>query len=129
MKKSLKYREVICDARRVVVKIGSRVLVQRTGRPDVLATVYQGEGRSIVALASWATDTARVRLAVDWTRLGLDPANARIVAPELPGYQPAASFGPYDPIPVAPGRGWLLLFETTLANPGSGDTHSTGMNR
>jgi hypothetical protein len=101
----------------------------RTGRPDVLATVYQGEGRSIVALASWATDTARVRLAVDWTRLGLDPANARIVAPELPGYQPAASFGPYDPIPVAPGRGWLLLFETTLANPGSGDTHSTGMNR
>jgi glutamate 5-kinase len=35
MKKSLKYREIIPDARRVVVKIGSRVLVQRTGRPDV----------------------------------------------------------------------------------------------
>lgn len=35
MKKSLKYREVIADARRVVVKIGSRVLVQKTGRPDV----------------------------------------------------------------------------------------------
>jgi hypothetical protein len=72
-----------------------------------------------VAVASWATDTARVRLAVDWTRLGLDPANARIVAPELTGYQPAASFGPYDAIPVAPGRGWLLLFETTPAKPGS----------
>ncbi len=91
----------------------------RTGRPDVLATVYQGEGRSIVAVASWAADTARVRLAVDWTRLGLDPANARIVAPELPGYQPAASFGPYDPIPVAPGQGWLLLFESNPAGPGS----------
>lgn len=35
MKISLKYREVILDARRVVVKVGSRVLVQRTGRPDV----------------------------------------------------------------------------------------------
>jgi len=35
MKMSLKYREVIADARRVVVKIGSRVLVQKTGRPDV----------------------------------------------------------------------------------------------
>ena len=34
MKKSLKYREVIKDARRVVVKIGSRVLCQKTGRPD-----------------------------------------------------------------------------------------------
>jgi len=31
---SLKYRSVIPEARRVVVKIGSRVLVQRTGRPD-----------------------------------------------------------------------------------------------
>jgi glutamate 5-kinase len=35
MKKSLKYREVISDARRVVVKIGSRVIIQKTGRPDV----------------------------------------------------------------------------------------------
>jgi len=90
----------------------------RTGRPDVLATLYQGEGRSIVAVASWASDTARVRLAVDWTRLGLDPATAHIVAPEVPGYQSAATFGPYDPIPVAPGRGWLLLFESVPAAPG-----------
>ena len=35
MKKSLKYREMIADVRRVVVKIGSRVLIQKTGRPDV----------------------------------------------------------------------------------------------
>lgn len=34
MKKSLKYRETIFDARRIVIKIGSRVLVQKTGRPD-----------------------------------------------------------------------------------------------
>lgn len=34
MKTSLKYREVLTDARRVVVKIGSRVLVQSSGRPD-----------------------------------------------------------------------------------------------
>ena len=35
MKKSLKYRQIVPDARRVVVKIGSRVLVQKTGRPDM----------------------------------------------------------------------------------------------
>jgi glutamate 5-kinase len=33
-KSSLRYRSVIPDARRIVVKIGSRVLVQKTGRPD-----------------------------------------------------------------------------------------------
>ena len=36
MKKvSIRYRQVIPEARRVVVKIGSRVLVQKTGRPDM----------------------------------------------------------------------------------------------
>lgn len=35
MKMSLKYRQILPDARRVVVKLGSRVLVQKTGRPDV----------------------------------------------------------------------------------------------
>jgi glutamate 5-kinase len=43
MEKSLKYREVVPDARRLVVKIGSRVLVQKTGRPD---------GRRIKALVA-----------------------------------------------------------------------------
>ncbi len=32
---SMRYREVIQDARRVVVKIGSRVLIQKSGRPDI----------------------------------------------------------------------------------------------
>lgn len=91
----------------------------RTGRSDVLATVYQGGARSIVSIASWAPDTARVQLAVDWNRLGLDPAKARIVAPDLPGFQPAAAFKPFEPIPVAPGRGWLLIFEPATAAPGS----------
>lgn len=35
MKKSLKYRAVVTDARRIIVKMGSRVLVQNTGRPDI----------------------------------------------------------------------------------------------
>ncbi|MBM4148917.1 MAG: glutamate 5-kinase [Lentisphaerae bacterium] len=35
MKKSLRYRELTADVRRVVVKIGSRVLVTRSGRPDI----------------------------------------------------------------------------------------------
>ena len=34
MQKSVKYRQVMGDVRRVVVKLGSRVLVQKTGRPD-----------------------------------------------------------------------------------------------
>jgi len=62
VKKSLKYREIIADARRVVVKIGSRVLVQKTGRPDrrrmrtlirQIAGV-QRSGREVVVVTSGA---------------------------------------------------------------------------
>lgn len=35
MNASLKYRQAIADARRVVVKIGTNVLVQKTGRPEL----------------------------------------------------------------------------------------------
>jgi glutamate 5-kinase len=35
MQKVHRYRSAVADVRRVVVKIGSRVLVQKTGRPDV----------------------------------------------------------------------------------------------
>ena len=65
MKKSLKYREIMADVRRVVVKIGSRVLVQKSGRPDVrrmrvlareLADL-QKAGREVLLVTSGAIGT------------------------------------------------------------------------
>jgi hypothetical protein len=81
----------------------------RTGRPDVLATSYVREGRTLLALASWAKDTTRVRLSVNWKALGLDSTTARISAAEVKDFQPAASFAAGDSIPVPPGKGWLLV--------------------
>jgi hypothetical protein len=87
----------------------------RTGRSDVLATLYQGPARSILALASWAADSVLLRPEIDWSRLGLDPARGRITAPPLPGFQPGANFRPGAPIPIAPGKGWLLVLEAPTA--------------
>jgi len=62
MKKSLKYRATLSDARRIIVKMGSRVLVQNTGRPDIhqirslvneIARL-QRSGREIVVVTSGA---------------------------------------------------------------------------
>ena len=62
MKKSLRYREVLADVRRVVVKIGSRVLVQKSGRPVVrrmrvltreLARLHR-DGRELAIVTSGA---------------------------------------------------------------------------
>ncbi|HEX7048815.1 MAG TPA: glycoside hydrolase domain-containing protein, partial [Longimicrobiales bacterium] len=81
----------------------------RTGRDDVLATVYQGEGRALIALASWAAAPVDVTLDIDWETLGIDPAKATITAPAIEGFQAAATFAPGEAVPVAPGKGWLLV--------------------
>ncbi|MFL5521943.1 MAG: glycoside hydrolase domain-containing protein, partial [Gemmatimonadales bacterium] len=80
----------------------------RPGRDDVLATTYQRPGRAMVGVASWAADTVRVPLAIDWRKLGLDSSRALIRAEAIDSLQPAATFAPGDSISLAPARGWLL---------------------
>jgi hypothetical protein len=84
----------------------------KTGNPDVLATVYTRPGRTMVALASWAKEPVKIRLAIDWAALGIDPAVATIVAPTIQDFQPALTLRPDGEIPVEPGRGWLLVISS-----------------
>jgi len=89
MKKSLKYRETISDVRRVVVKIGSRVLVQKTGRPDVrcmraltreLAKI-QRSGHEVVVVTSAAIGA------------GMEALGMKERPTKLPDLQMAAAVG------------------------------------
>ncbi|HMA41899.1 MAG TPA: glycoside hydrolase domain-containing protein, partial [Gemmatimonadales bacterium] len=84
----------------------------RTDRPDVLATTYLKKGRALVAVASWARDTVNVTLQFDWRALGIDARRARITAPAIDKFQPAANFRPGEPIRLAPGRGVQLIVDT-----------------
>jgi hypothetical protein len=83
----------------------------KTGRDDVLATAYVREGRTMIALASWAGEAVDVQLAIDWAALGLDPARVRIAAPGIDGFQEARTFDAAAPIRVEPGKGWLLVLQ------------------
>ncbi|MFT4022729.1 MAG: DUF6067 family protein [Flavihumibacter sp.] len=83
----------------------------KTADTAILATVYQKTGKAMVALASWANEDRSVTLTIDWNKLGIDPARARITAPAIKGFQEAAVFQPGDPIPVRTGKGWLLIIE------------------
>jgi hypothetical protein len=83
----------------------------RTGRPDLLATSYVKNGKTMIAVASWATDTVHLHLQVDWRALGIDPAHASLWAPAIDRFQESRSFRPGEAIPVAPGKGWLLIVE------------------
>lgn len=82
-----------------------------TGRADVPVTVWLKKGKALVSLASWAKEDTVVRLHVDWQRLGIDAAHARIRAEEIKNFQEARDFRLDEDIPVARGKGWLLVIE------------------
>jgi hypothetical protein len=81
----------------------------RTDRADVLATAYVRPGKTLVALASWAPAAVECPLSIDTQALGLGRSRTIIEAPEIEGFQAARSFRLDEPIPVQPGRGWLLI--------------------
>ncbi|HIJ72506.1 MAG TPA: hypothetical protein HPP83_00245 [Candidatus Hydrogenedentes bacterium] len=83
----------------------------RTGHADILATAYRKPGKTLMAVASWADEKTAVRLEIDWAALGLGAERAHLFAPYIPNYQKSALFGPDEAIPIAPGRGWLLVLD------------------
>ncbi|MEI6668033.1 MAG: glycoside hydrolase domain-containing protein [Acidobacteriota bacterium] len=84
----------------------------RTGRDDVLATAYVREGKTMIALATWAGEKVDARLAVDWKAIGLDPATVSITAPAIDGFQIGRTFDLNQTIPIEPGKGWLLVLSS-----------------
>lgn len=56
-----------------------------------------------------APQPVQARLIVDWPALGLDPAQVKLTAPPIAWFQEAREFKVAEPIPVEPGKGWLLL--------------------
>jgi hypothetical protein len=83
----------------------------KTDNKDVLATAYVKDKKVMIAIASWAQDDTKFKLSIDWKALGIDPAKAKLVAPEITNFQPGSQFNPNDEIPVSKGKGWLLILK------------------
>jgi hypothetical protein len=85
----------------------------QTGRPDVLATVYRNQGRTVVALGNWSGRSCSVPLQVDGPALGLDLSRATLYAPAVAGVQAEALYRPGEAIPLPAGRGLILVLDET----------------
>ena len=81
----------------------------KTNNAEVLATIYKKDKAVLVSIASWAKDDVNIKLLIDWKALGIDPAKARITAPEVKNFQPATSFKDGQDIPVQSAKGWLII--------------------
>jgi hypothetical protein len=81
----------------------------KTSNEKVLATVYKKKGKALISIASWADEDTEVTLEIDWKKLGINPAKARITAPQVKNFQPAKAFKIDGKIPVEKGKGWMLI--------------------
>ena len=79
-----------------------------TSNQDIRATIYQKKEQSLISVASWNDKPMKFLFQFDWKTLGIDPAKAVLVAPDIKDFQNYATYNPGDSIPIAPKRGWLF---------------------
>jgi glutamate 5-kinase len=89
MNEAIRYRQAIADARRVVVKIGTRALVQRSGRPDVRR--MRSLVREIAQLQRRGCEVAVVTSGA--IGAGMEALGMKARPTELPELQMAAAVG------------------------------------
>jgi hypothetical protein len=71
-----------------------------TDQKNVVATAYIKEGKTLIALGSWNAKPVSARMNIDWKRLGLNPLEVTLIAPEIEFYQKGRGFLVDEPIPV-----------------------------
>lgn len=81
----------------------------KTDHSRVLSTTYLNKGAALISIASWEKENVLVDLKIDWQKLGIDKDSASIKAPAIEGFQDEAEFKIGQPLPVASGKGWLLI--------------------
>jgi hypothetical protein len=83
----------------------------RTDHEDILATAYVKPGKALISIASWAREAVACHLSIDYRKLGVSSDKSKLYAPAVENFQEESVFEMAAPIPVVPGRGWLLVVE------------------
>ncbi|EDY20451.1 conserved hypothetical protein [Chthoniobacter flavus Ellin428] len=86
----------------------------KIGNPAIRVTAYVHHGKQAAfAIASWSKEETHISPEIDFAALGIDPAKAKLHAPEIPGFQKAAQFEVGKPITLPPDGGLILILEST----------------
>lgn len=82
----------------------------KTGSEKTLATIYSHMGdKALISLATWEDTDAKVKLSIDWAKLGLDPSKVTLHAPAIENFQQETTWKPSDEIVVPKGKGLLII--------------------
>jgi hypothetical protein len=82
-----------------------------TDHPDVKATAYLKEDKVLISVGNFSDDPHEIKLQINWEKIGMDPDNAILTAPEIEVFQDGQQFKVRDRILVRPRKGYLLYLE------------------
>lgn len=80
----------------------------KTNNEEVKATVYKKDGSALIAIASWEAGDTKVKLDIDWKRLGME-ASAVMIAPAIPDYQDKMELAIGESFTIPKGQGYLII--------------------
>jgi hypothetical protein len=84
----------------------------KTNIESVLATVYKKEKSALISIASWSEKTEQVELIIDWKKIGIDPNKAKVLMPDMKGFQKGSSLkimnGHIEPISIDKAKGVII---------------------
>lgn len=83
----------------------------KNSHSSIKATLFQGRDVSVIAVASWSDKDEKTNLALDWTRLGMDPDKSRVFIPEIKGFQSAQELLSLQDLTVPAKRGFLIVMQ------------------
>lgn len=85
----------------------------KVDHPECKVSVYRKNGKTLIALSSWAKTNAKVKLQIDWKALGLSPQKATLWAPACEKFQNEAVFAADGEIRVEANKGWMFIVDET----------------
>ena len=82
-----------------------------SGDDDVKITAYIKEGKTLLSIGNFSDKTKLISLKIDFEKLGIDSAKAKLIAPEIQDFQPLKEWKTMDKIEVEPRKGCLIYLQ------------------
>lgn len=80
----------------------------KSDNKDVLASAYMKNDKVMIALGNWTDKEQKVRLKIDWQKMGIDAAKAKIEIPQIKNLQ-TGGIGDLEHLVLPPSMGLILI--------------------
>jgi len=79
--------------------------------PMIKASLYKGASETIISVANWTEHDQEVTLAIDWRKLGVDPAHITVNIPEIKDFQTGQTAVSLNKLIIPGKKGFLIVLK------------------